>query len=162
MKLRKMLSIGMLIIFTTLFLIQCSGTHDSDEYRLPTKEVISSANAPKAIGPYSQAIKVGNMLFCSGQIAINPETGEMVTDNIEAETRQVLENLKAVLSEAGMDFDDVVRATVFMSDINNYGKINKIYAEYFKDKPPARAAVQVANLPKLVNVEISCIAVASK
>ncbi|MBN1350594.1 RidA family protein [candidate division KSB1 bacterium] len=126
------------------------------------KQVISSANAPKAIGPYSQAIKVGDMLFCSGQIAIDPKTNELVTDDIETETRQVLENLKAVLNEAGMDFDDVVRATVFMSDISNYGKINKIYAEYFTDRPPARAAVQVANLPKLVNVEISCIAIASK
>lgn len=123
------------------------------------KEVISSPNAPKAIGPYSQAIKVGNTLYCSGQIAIDPKNGELVNENIEAETRQVLENLKAVLHEAGFDFKDVVRATVFMSDMENYGRINAVYAEYFTEKPPARAAVQVANLPKYVNVEISCIAV---
>ena len=130
--------------------------------KLPVKTVISSPNAPKAIGPYSQAIMVGNTLYCSGQIAINPQTGELVTGSIEAETRQVLENLKAVLSEAGFDFDDVVRATVFMADINNYKRINQVYAEYFNEKPPARAAVQVAYLPKLVNVEISCIAVKSE
>ena len=104
-------------------------------------------------------MKVGNTLYCSGQIAIDPETGELVNESIEVETKQVLENLGAVLKEAGMDFSDVVRATVFMSDIENYSKINSVYAQYFKDKPPARAAVEVANLPKYVNVEISCIAV---
>ncbi len=126
-----------------------------------TKEVIKSANAPAAIGPYSQAIKVGNTLYCSGQIAFNAETGELVTSSIEAETEQVLKNLGAVLKAAGMDYADVVRATVFMSDMENYKRINSVYAQYFKNKPPARAAVQVANLPKYVNVEISCIAVKS-
>ena len=124
-----------------------------------TKEIIKSTEAPAAMGPYSQAVKVGRTLYCSGQIAFNAKTGEIVNDSIESETKQVLENLGAVLREAGMDYSDVVRATVFMSDIKNYGKINEVYSQYFKEKPPARAAVQVANLPKYVSVEISCIAV---
>ena len=126
------------------------------------KEVISSTDAPKAIGPYSQAIKVGDMLFCSGQIAINPKTGELVKNSIEAETRQVLDNLGAVLKTAGMDYADVVQATVYMADMNNYAKINSVYAEYFKENPPARAAVQVARLPKDVGVEIAVIAVKTR
>jgi len=156
---KKGLIIIMLFTFLSLFLVQCVQEKLADNQQQLRKEVIRSPNAPAAIGPYSQAIKVGNTLYCSGQIAINPQTGELVTTNIAAETRQVLENLKAVLHEAGFDFKDVVRATVFMSDINDYQAINKVYAEYFKDRPPARAAVQVANLPRLVNVEISCIAV---
>lgn len=123
------------------------------------KIVIASPDAPAAIGPYSQAIKVGNTLYCSGQIAIDPKTGELVNETIEAETEQVLRNLGAVLKASGMDYSDVVRATVYMSDMENYGRINRVYAKYFTEKPPARAAVQVANLPKYVNVEISCIAV---
>ncbi|MDZ7265503.1 MAG: RidA family protein [candidate division KSB1 bacterium] len=123
------------------------------------KEVIKSPQAPAAIGPYSQAIKVGNTLYCSGQIAINPETGQLVTGDIAAETKQVLENLGAVLREAGMDYSDVVQATVYMTEMENYGLINDIYAQYFKEMPPARAAVQVARLPKNVHVEIACIAV---
>lgn len=126
------------------------------------KEVISSPEAPKAIGPYSQAIRVGDWLFCSGQIAIDPRTGQLVTGSVEEETRQVLENLGAILKEAGMDYSDVVRVTVFMAEMNDYARINKVYAEYFKDKPPARAAVQVASLPKDVRVEISCIAVKAR
>ncbi len=137
--------------------MSCSSNKDNSL----NKEVIKSPNAPEAIGPYSQAIKVANTLYCSGQIAINPETGELVNGTIEDETRQVLENLGAVLKEAGMDYSDVVRATVYMSDMENYGRINAIYGKYFTKKPPARAAVQVANLPKYVNVEISCIAVKS-
>ena len=139
-------------------IILISGCNSSPE-AISTKEIISSPNAPKAIGPYSQAVKVGNTLYCSGQIAINPVNGELVNDSIEAETRQVLENLGSVLKEADMDFSDVVRATVYMSDMENYKRINAVYAKYFTEKPPARAAVQVANLPKYVNVEISCIAV---
>ncbi len=142
-----------------LFIFGCDNEEKEAEICKITKEVISSPNAPKAIGPYSQAIKVGNTLYCSGQIPINPATGELVTGTIEEETRQVLENLKAVLLEAGFDFKDVVQSTVFMTDRNNYAKINAVYAEYFTEKPPARAAVQVANLPKIVNVEIMCVAV---
>ena len=143
------------VIVLAVYLVGCS----SNQKTTVTKEVIKSPGAPAAIGPYSQAVKVGNTLYCSGQIAIDPKTGALVNDSIEAETKQVLENLKAVLSEAGMTLSDVVRTTVFMSDIGNYKRINGIYADYFTDNPPARAAVQVANLPKYVNVEISCIAV---
>ena len=145
-----------LILSMVLLVALCMSCDDKDSV---TKIIIKSSDAPKAIGPYSQAVKVGNTLYCSGQIAINPTTGELVTDTIENETKQVLENLGAVLKEAGMDYADVVRATVFMSDIKNYSKINAVYAQYFTENPPARAAVQVANLPKYVSVEISCIAV---
>ena len=150
--LKKMIVLSMVLLF--IVCISCDDDND-----LLTKKIIKSPDAPKAIGPYSQAVKVGNTLYCSGQIAINPQTGKLVTETIEEETEQVLDNLAAVLKEAGMDFSNVVRATVFMSDIENYSKINGIYARYFKKNPPARAAVQVANLPKYVNVEISCIAV---
>jgi len=126
------------------------------------KEIIASPNAPAAIGPYSQAVKVSNTLYCSGQIAIDPATGELANESVEAETRQVLENLSAVLAEAGFALADVVRTTVYMTDMEDYARINTIYGEYFTDNPPARAAVQVANLPKYVRVEISCIAVKSK
>ena len=147
------------LLVSVIIVIVAFSTNCTQKSDVWDKEIISSPNAPRAIGPYSQAVKVGNMLFCSGQIAIDPESGQLVNESIEAETRQVLENLGAVLREAGMDYSDVVRATVFMADINNYSKINKVYAEYFKEKPPARAAVQVASLPKNVGVEISCIAV---
>jgi len=143
------------IVVISMLLIGCG---PNDNFQL-SKQIIESPDAPAAIGPYSQAVKVGNTLYCSGQIAIDPKSGELVTESIEAETRQVLENLGAVLKAAGMDFSDVVRATVFMSDMENYQRINAIYGEYFTENPPARAAVQVANLPRYVNVEISCIAV---
>lgn len=126
------------------------------------KKIISTDKAPAAIGPYSQAVKVGGTLYCSGQIALDPATGELANQSVEAETRQVLENLSAVLTEAGFALSDVVRTTVYMTDMEDYAKINKIYGEYFTDHPPARAAVQVANLPKYVRVEISCIAVKSE
>jgi len=143
------------ILMLVLFVAGCNSSQDSKS----TKKIIGSTDAPKAIGPYSQAVMAGNTLYCSGQIAIDPKTGKLVNESIAAETKRVLENLGAVLKEAGMDYSNVVRATVFMSDIEYYGKINGVYAQYFKENPPARAAVQVANLPKYVNVEISCIAV---
>lgn len=123
------------------------------------RRVIKSPNAPAAIGPYSQAIKAGNTLYCSGQIPIDPKTGDLVNESIEAETRQVLENLRAVVTEAGFTLADVVRTTVYMTNMEDYAKINTIYGQYFQDDPPARVAIQAANLPKYVNVEISCIAV---
>ncbi len=125
---------------------------------LPTRQIIQTEEAPRAIGPYSQAVLVGETLYCSGQIAIDPETGEMVQDNIEAETRQVLENLGAVLRAAGMDYNNVVRATVYLKNIDDYQAVNKVYSEFFGQSKPARAAVEVSNLPKNANVEISCIA----
>ncbi len=142
-----------------LFLLLCLAGCNSNQTNSLDKIVISSPDAPAAIGPYSQAIKVGNTLYCSGQIAINPQTGELVVETIEVETRQVLENLGAVLKAAGMDYSDVVQAIVYMTDMENYKRINEIYGQYFKETPPARVAVQVANLPKYVHVEIACIAV---
>jgi 2-iminobutanoate/2-iminopropanoate deaminase len=150
-----MMTRNLLTVVVLAFLM--TGCHMNQEAPME-KEVIESPNAPAAIGPYSQAIKAGNTLYCSGQIAIDPSTGELANESIEAETRQVLENLSAVLAEAGFAVSDVVRTTVYMTDMEDYAKINRIYGEYFTDNPPARAAVQVANLPKYVNVEISCIA----
>lgn len=124
-----------------------------------TRSRIKTPLAPAAIGPYSQGILAGNTLYCSGQIAIDPETGSMVTSGIEAETERVLENLGAVLRAARMDYNNVVRCTVFLADINDYAQVNEIYARYFSEAPPSREAVQVAALPRGARVEISCIAV---
>jgi len=124
------------------------------------REVINTKNAPAAIGPYSQAIKVGNMMFVSGQIPFVPETMELVSEDVQEQTRQALENLKGILDEAGMSFSDIVKTTVFIKDMNDFGKINEIYAEYFVDNKPARACVEVARLPKDVKVEIDAIVIA--
>ena len=123
------------------------------------KKVINTKNAPKAIGPYSQAILSGNTLYCSGQIAINPDTGNLVIENITAETNQVMKNIAAVLKAADMNFENVVKCSIFMRDMNEYSAVNQVYAKYFSENPPAREAVQVSVLPKNVNVEISIIAV---
>jgi len=123
------------------------------------KKIIFTKNAPAPIGPYSQATMVGNTLYTSGQIAINPINGELVTSNIEEETKQVMENLKAVLTEANMTFEHVFKTTIFISDMKNFSQINTVYAKYFNaETAPARETVEVANLPKYVNVEISVIA----
>ena len=124
------------------------------------KKVIFTEKAPAPIGPYNQAILTENTLYTSGQIAINPTDGSLVTTSIEAETTQVMENLKAVLEAAGMTFENVVKATIFIMDMNDFGAINSIYGSYFNEKTaPARETVQVACLPKNVNVEISVIAI---
>ena len=123
------------------------------------KKVISTKNAPAAIGPYSQAILSNNTLYCSGQIAINPATEYLVIENITAETTQVMQNILAVLTSADMDFSNVVKCSIFMKDMNDYASINEVYAEFFGENPPAREAVQVSALPKNVNVEISVIAI---
>ena len=123
------------------------------------KKVISTEKAPAAIGPYSQAILSNNTLYCSGQIAIKPATGNLVMENITAETNQVMQNISAVLTAAEMDFSHVVKCSIFMKDMNDYAAINEVYAKSFGDNPPAREAVQVSVLPKNVNVEISVIAV---
>ena len=124
------------------------------------KKIINTSKAPAPIGPYNQAVMTGNMLFTSGQIAINPSTGDLVMSDIKTETKQVMENMKAVLEAAGMSFYHVVKTSIFISDMNNFGKINEVYATYFdNDSAPARETVEVANLPKFVNVEISMIAV---
>jgi 2-iminobutanoate/2-iminopropanoate deaminase len=124
------------------------------------KKIILTENAPAPIGPYNQAVLKGNTLYTSGQIAINPSTGELVTDTIESETEQVMQNMKAVLDAAGMTFENVVKTTIFIMDMNDFGKINTVYGAYFNEKTaPARETVQVAGLPKNVNVEISMIAI---
>ena len=123
------------------------------------KKIISTPHAPAAIGPYSQAVLAGGVLYTAGQIAIVPETGELDLSNITAETHQVMKNLEAVLSAAEMDFSNVAKCTIFLKDMNQYTEINAVYAQYFLDNPPAREAVQVSRLPKDVNVEISLVAV---
>jgi len=122
------------------------------------KKVIRTDNAPAPIGPYNQAIQYGDMLFVSGQIAINPATGELVKDDIQAETRMVMQNLEAVLAEAGMDFSNVIKSTIFLMDMGQFAQVNEVYGSYFSTNPPARETVQVAGLPKGVNVEISVVA----
>ncbi len=121
--------------------------------------IVNSTNAPAPIGPYSQAILASGILYVSGQIAIDPATNSMIVDNIEAETHRVMQNLQAILTEAGLDFTNVVKCTIFVKDLNNFGRINAIYGGYFSQIPPARETVEVSRLPKDVNVEISCIAV---
>lgn len=124
------------------------------------KKIITTKNAPAPLGPYSQAVLSNNTLYTSGQIAIDPLTNEMVTSTIEKETTQVMHNLKAVLEAAGMSFKNVVKSSIFISDMENFSKINEIYGTYFEEEiAPARETVEVANLPKYVNVEISMIAV---
>jgi 2-iminobutanoate/2-iminopropanoate deaminase len=123
------------------------------------KKIINTDKAPAPVGPYNQAVIHNDTLYASGQIALDPETGELVTGDIEAETHQVMKNIEAILYAAGLTFRDVIKCSIFVSDINNYSRINAVYAEYFNEQQaPARELVEVANLPKLVNVEISVIA----
>jgi 2-iminobutanoate/2-iminopropanoate deaminase len=124
-----------------------------------SKTVVYSADAPEPIGPYSQAIQAGNMLFISGQIAIQRSSGNILAANIEEETTQVMVNLSEILKAAGMDFTNIVKSSIFLKDMNNFPKVNAIYGTYFQANPPARETVEVSRLPKDVNVEISCIAV---
>ncbi len=119
---------------------------------------VNSNNAPKAIGPYSQAIKTGDLIYTSGQIGLSPVTNAMAGDDIGTQTRQALDNLKAILTEAGSDMSHVIKVTVYLKDLNDYGKVNDIYKDYFPDLKPARAAVQVARLPKDALIEIECVA----
>lgn len=123
------------------------------------KEIINTKEAPQPIGPYNQAIAAGGFLFISGQIAIDAASGALVTDEIEAETQLVLKNLKAILTAAGLTFDHIVKTTIFLSDMDNFGLVNEIYGSYFSGNFPARETVEVSVLPKNVNVEISAIAV---
>lgn len=126
-----------------------------------TNTVVNSSNAPAPIGPYSQAILANNVLYVSGQIALEPASGNLVSGEIEAETHQVMQNLQAILLEAGLNFKDVVKCTIFVKDLNNFTRINEVYGSYFTQMFPARETVEVSRLPKDVNVEISCIAVKS-
>ncbi len=122
------------------------------------KQIITTPHAPTPIGPYSQAVKAGNYLFVSGQIALNPATGTLLVSSILEETKRVMENLKAVLKEADMDFSHVIKSTIFLNDMNNFTQVNEVYGSYFFDNFPARETVEVSRLPKDVRVEISVIA----
>lgn len=122
------------------------------------KKVIRTDNAPAPIGPYNQAIQYGDMLFVSGQIALDPDSGELVQGDIQAETTMVMKNLEAVLAAAGMNFSNVIKSTIFLMDMGQFAQVNEIYGGYFSENPPARETVQVAGLPKGVNVEISVVA----
>ena len=123
------------------------------------KKIIKTDNAPKPIGPYNQAVIAGNYMFISGQIALNPKNGELITDDINNETTQVMENLKAILAESSLTFDNVVKTTIFLSSMDNFSNVNEIYGSYLdKDTEPARETVEVSKLPAGVNVEISMIA----
>lgn len=124
-----------------------------------SKNVVYSGSAPEPIGPYSQAIQAGNMLFVSGQIAIQKSSGKLITDDIESETAQVMKNIGDILNAAGFEFQHVVKSTIFLQDFNDFAKVNEVYGRSFPNNPPARETVEVSRLPKDVNIEISCIAV---
>ncbi|MFZ5641455.1 MAG: RidA family protein [Bacillota bacterium] len=123
-----------------------------------TKVIVNTPDAPAAIGPYSQAVKVGNFIYTSGQIPINPASGEVITGDIRTQTRQVLENIKAVLKAGGSSMDKVIKTTLFIRDMNSFAEINEVYGEFFPERPPARSTVEVARLPKDVDIEIEAIA----
>lgn len=123
------------------------------------KQIINTGNAPSPIGPYSQAILSDNTLYASGQICIDPSTGNLKNKDIQEETHQVMQNLKSILNEAGMNFSNIVKTTIFITDMNQFGQVNEVYGRYFESVFPARETVQVSALPKFVNVEISIIAI---
>lgn len=122
------------------------------------KEIIFTKNAPEPVGPYSQATSFGNLIFCSGQIPINPQNNEVMKVEIQAQAKLVMENISAVLKAAGVGFQNVVKTTIFLTDMNDFAKVNEVYGTYFKENPPARSTIQVAGLPKGVNVEIEVLA----
>lgn len=122
------------------------------------KQIINTIHAPAPIGPYNQAIRSGNLLFVSGQIPLDATTGQLVESGIQDETQKVMENLEAILREAGMDFSNVVKSNIFLTDMHQFAQMNEVYARYFPENAPARECVQVAALPKFVRVEISVIA----
>ncbi|MDB5125664.1 MAG: yabJ 2 [Mucilaginibacter sp.] len=123
------------------------------------KKVINTSNAPAPIGPYSQAIIAGDFVFVSGQVAINPANGELVMDTIKSETKQVMENIKSILIEAGIDFNHIVKTSIFLKEMQDFAQVNEVYGSYFSEQFPARETIQVAGLPKNVNVEISVTAI---
>ena len=126
------------------------------------KKIVSTTEAPAAVGPYSQAVRIGPMLFTAGQIPLDPKSGQIVSEDVAEQTRRVLDNLTAVLKAESMDFSNIVKTTVFMTNLGDFQTMNEIYASYFKDQPPARSTVQVSALPKGAQVEIEVIAVATK
>lgn len=126
--------------------------------RFPMKKVVNISDAPKPIAPYSQAILAGGTLYVSGQVPIDPYTGKLVEGDVKIQTKQIMENIRAILKEVKMDFSNIVKCSIFLSDMKIYGEVNEIYGSYFKTDPPAREAIQAAGLPLNVDVEISCIA----
>ncbi len=139
-------------LFFLLYLVACQ-TNDT------MKKTVETENAPSPIGPYSQAVWAGETLFLSGQIAIDPESGELMTSNVQEETKQIMKNLEGVLQEAGLNFSNVIKTSIFLSDMGQFSAVNEVYGSYFESDFPARETVEVSNLPKGVNVEISMIAV---
>jgi 2-iminobutanoate/2-iminopropanoate deaminase len=125
------------------------------------KKIISTTEAPAAVGPYSQAIRIGNFVFCSGQIPLDPKTAQIVEGDINVQTRRVMENISAVLRAEGLNFENIVKTTIFLTNLGDFQAVNELYGSYFKSDPPARSTVQVAALPKAANVEIEVIAVAN-
>ncbi len=126
------------------------------------KKIVSTTEAPAAVGPYSQAVRIGSMLYTAGQIPLDPKTGVIVSEDIAEQTRRVMDNLTAILHAEGMTFDNIIKTTVFMTDLGQFATMNEVYASYFKSEPPARSTVQVTALPKGARVEIEVIAVANK
>jgi 2-iminobutanoate/2-iminopropanoate deaminase len=150
------------IILCASFLVLAAGSAscwDSNASETTGRKVIFTPDAPRPIGPYSQGILIGSTLYCSGQIGIDPNTGELVEGGIEAETDQALKNLGAILQAANMDYQDVDMVTIFLKDLNGYSAMNQVYARYFDVAPPARQAVEVARIPADANVEISVVAI---
>jgi len=122
------------------------------------KEILFTENAPAPVGPYSQAVKTGNMLYCSGEISIDPKTNEIFTGDVQKQTEMVMENVRAVLTEAGLDFKNIIKTMIFLTNMDDFAKVNEVYAKYFPENPPARSCVAVCTLPKNVNVEVEVIA----
>ena len=150
-----------IILCASLLVLAAGSTScwDSNASETTEKKVVFTSDAPTPVGPYSQGILFGSTLYCSGQIGIDPNTGELVEGGIEAETDQVLKNLGAILRAANMDYQDVVMATIFLTDLDGYSAMNQVYARYFDVAPPARQAVEVARIPADANVEISVVAI---
>lgn len=150
----KSITIGTLVLLAAACTPQAPQQSTPQAPPAPSKEVIASQDAPAAIGPYSQAIKIGDTVWLAGQISLDPVTGGLITGNIEIETRQVMANIEAVLAASGMSLSNVVQTQVYLADLNDYQKFNEVYAEYFPNNPPARAVVQVSRLPRDAKVEI--------
>ena len=146
--------IGVLFLCTILIL---TISIFSKELNQMSKEIISTKNAPQAIGPYSQAVKTGNLMFISGQIPLNPETGDLVSGSIEDEANQVLNNIKSICEAAGNSLEDIVKITIFLTDLDNFAIVNEVMKEHFSEPYPARATIEVSGLPLGVNVEIDAI-----
>ncbi len=148
-----------LLLFAVALLVAACASDGTQEPEAPAKRIIAAEGAPEALGPYTQGVQVGTTLYLSGQIGIDPATGALVEGGIEAETRRAMDNLQAVLEAAGFSMADVVEAQVFLADLEKYGAMNAVYGSYFASAPPARAAVQVARLPRDARVEIKLTAV---